>query len=44
MMDPLVVGLQTVRFVGDIFDIGTEAVEKLAFEQLPVEEQLEQNV
>lgn len=31
MMDPLVVGLQTVRLVGDIFDIRAEAVEKLAF-------------
>lgn len=39
MMDPLVVGLQTVRLVGDIFDIRAEAVEKLAFKQLPGEEQ-----
>lgn len=39
MMDPLVVGLQTVRLVGDVFDIGAEAVEKLAFKQLPGEEQ-----
>ena len=39
MMDPLVAGLQTVRLVGDIFDVRAEAVEKLAFKQLPEEEQ-----
>lgn len=39
MVDPLVVGLQTVRLVGDVFDIGAEAVEELAFKQLSVEEQ-----
>lgn len=39
VVDPLVVGLQTVRLVGNVFDIRAEAVEKLAFKQLPGEEQ-----
>ena len=39
MVDPLVVGLQTVRLVGDVFDVGAEAVEEFAFKQLSVEEQ-----
>lgn len=39
VVDPLVVGLQTVRLVGNVFDIRAKAVEKLAFKQLPAEEQ-----
>lgn len=31
MVDPFVVGLQTIRLVSDVFDIGTKAVEELAF-------------
>jgi len=31
MVDPLVVGLQTVRPVSDVFDIRAEAVEEFAF-------------
>lgn len=42
VVDPLVVGLQTVWLVGDVFDIGAEAVEEFAFKQLPVEEKSDQ--
>lgn len=37
MVDPLVVGLKTIRLVGDVFDIRAKAVEELAFKQLSVE-------
>jgi hypothetical protein len=33
-MNPFVVGLQTVRLVGDVLDVGAKAVEELPFEQL----------
>lgn len=38
MVDPLVVGLQTVGLIGYVFDIGAEAVEELALKQLSAEE------
>lgn len=38
MVNPLVVGLHTVRLVGNVFDIGAEAVEELAFKQLSEEQ------
>lgn len=36
-MNPLVVGLQAVRLVGDVLHIQAEAVEELAFKKLPAE-------
>lgn len=42
MVDPLIVGLQTVRLVGDVFDIGTQAVKELAFKELRVKGQRHQ--
>lgn len=39
MVDPLVVCLQTVRLVGDVFDVKAEAVEEFAFKQLSGEEE-----
>lgn len=37
MVNPLVVGLQAVRLVGDVLHIQAEAVEELAFKKLPAE-------
>ena len=39
VVNPLVVGLHTVRLVGNVLDVGAKAVEELAFKQLPVKEQ-----
>lgn len=44
MVDPLIVGLQTVRLVGDVFDIRTQAVEELAFKELSVQGQRNQDL
>lgn len=41
VVNPLVVGLQAVRLVGDVLDIEAKAVEKFAFKKLPVREQRE---
>lgn len=37
MVNPLVVGLQAIRLVGDVLDIQAQAVEELAFKKLPGE-------
>lgn len=41
VVDPLIVGLQAVRPVRDVFDVESETVEELAFKQLSVEEETE---
>lgn len=37
VVNPLVVGLQAIRLVGDVLHIQAEAVEELAFKKLPAE-------
>lgn len=44
MVDPFIVGLQTVRLVGDVFDIRTQAVEEFAFKELSVQGQRNQDL
>lgn len=34
MVDPFVVRLQTIRLIGDVFDIRAETVEKFTFKKL----------
>lgn len=37
MVNPLVISLKTVRFVGDVLDIRAKTIEELSFKQLPAE-------